>query len=217
MKKKTFSPFQSVKWRKPDHKDWQEGVYIREEHRPGAQTAMKRHIHLVSRSEMSDTTHEVYSKDIVPYEKLKSDDEILAFGKENVEELVKFLKRGIDGIFKDGLCKLTVDGPNVSLLNGYITIDPSSTDVEHALHKYFSESTCWSVTIWHHVAGNREQPDDVSDECVGSALTNGAAASLALDTIYKVLAEDCWQSCWEDEMYADMQDLEAKINEFENR
>jgi hypothetical protein len=210
MKKKTFSPYQSIKWRESNSAGWQDGVYLH--HVIGT-----RFHHAVARSEMSEQIHTVNIKNIVPYEKLKDDEEITNFGKANVEELVKFLKRGIDGVFKDGLCKLEVNGANISLLSGHITIDPASTDVEHALHQYFSETTCWSVTIWHHVAGNREQPDDVSDECVGSALTNGAAASLALDTIYKVLAHDCWQSCWEDEMYADMEDLQKKIGEFEGR
>jgi hypothetical protein len=207
MKKKTFTPYQSIKWRDSlfvHHRkkgEWQEGVYLH----PVVGT---RFHHAIARSEHSDQIHTVNIKNIVPYEKIKSDDETLNFGKANVEELVKFLKRGIDGIFKDGLCKLTVDGPNVFLMNGYITIDPATTDVEHYLQKYFTETTCWSVTIWHHVPGNREQPDDVSDECVGSALTNGAAAQLALDTLYKVLANDFWESCWQDEMYAADMDMD---------
>lgn len=208
--KKKFTPYQSIKWRDALNGEWQEGVYLH--HVIGT-----RAYHAIARSEHSDQIHTVNIRNIVPYEKIKDDDEIMAFGKANVEELVKFLKKGIDGIFKDGLCKLTVDGPNISLLNGYITVDPASTDVEHALHKYFTETTCWSVTIWHHVPGNRMEPDDVSDECVGSVLTNGAAATLALDTAYKVLSNDFWESCWEDQMYADLEDLEAKVNEFDSR
>lgn len=209
MKKKTFSPYQSIKWRGSVNSEWQEGVYLH----PIVGTRS----HAIARSEHSDQTHTIPLRHILPYEKLKDDDAILNFGKANVEELVKFLKRGIDGIFKDGLAKLTVDGPNVSLMNGYITIDPAATDVEHALHENFIETTCWAVTIWRYIPPTREEPPDQADEYVGSALTNGQAASLALDTLYKVLADDFWQAMGEEQMYAELDDLEDKINEFDGR
>lgn len=192
-------PGTSIKWKSSLNNEWKSGVII-------SKLPTRRHCFRVGASLKSNVTFTVLPKNIVPYEKLASDEQIVQFGKDNAKALKDMIYKACISLIsggsflpkKDGSDgNLTIDfDTNVSIYGGAITIDPASYD-QQLLGK-FVEKPCWAITVWHEIPATRDDPPDRQDKHIGNAVNNGQAAKLAVQTLFNLLAEWHWQS--EDDM-----------------
>lgn len=139
---------------------------------------------------------------IVTWDRIASDEELIAHGKTEIDEVQKWLERGLSTLFPNE-CSVQ---KTVNETECYLTIQPygltvQPVPVEVASILGFKEFPGWGVDDYKITPGGQWQPDDIEPFTVAAERGPLQIAARACEQVFRRKAEGFWQSVG-DELYA---------------
>lgn len=124
------------------------------------------------------------------------------FAENNFAELVSYVQKGVKALCPNLSVEIDEAEKIVHLDNKMVSIQAEVRE-GRSIAAFFEYPT-WGISSWHSIPATQWEPPDVSEVEQGECRDNIGAAALAINTCWKLKAEDFWQCEGENRMFDEM-------------